>query len=461
MQLPNGPKTLPTFQLLQWISNPPAFLEKIAQKYGDVFTLSLGTRFPSWVFVSHPEGIQQVLDPKLFDAPGEGNKILQTLLGSQSLVILEGDRHKRQRQLLIPPFHGERMRNYGQLIRDITLEVMDKVLESQKETDKPFQIRTVTQNITLKAILKAVFGIDKGERYQKLEKLLSDVLELTGSPLKASILFFPALQKDWGAWSPWGKFVRQKAAIDAIVYAEIAERRQNPDLAGNDILSLLMSAQDDRSQGMTDEELRDELMTLLVAGHETTASALTWAFYWVHRQLEVYQKAIAELDNLPDASDVDEIVKLPYLNAICSETLRIYPVGITTFPRRARTTVEIMGNQIPAGTTTIIPIYLLHHRPDLYPQSNVFRPERFLERQFASCEYLPFGGGNRRCIGMAFALFEMKIVLGTVLSRYQLSLQSDRPVKPTRRGLTLAPSNGVSMKVLGKRQKLSSVLQNV
>ena len=213
-----------------------------------------------------------------------------------------------------------------------------------------------------------------------------------------------------------------------------------------------MSARDEAGQPMTDEELRDELMTLLMAGHETTASALTWALYWVYHLPEVHDKLLHELNPLGNDAHPYEIAKLPYLTAVCQETLRIYPVAITAFFRIPKEPFQVMGYEFEAGTGLIPCIYLTHHREDIYPEPKRFRPERFLERQFSQYEYLPFGGGNRRCIGLAFAQFEMKLVLATIVSRFQLALVDRRPVKPVRRGLTVAPPGGMRMVVTSERQ---------
>jgi cytochrome P450 len=230
--------------------------------------------------------------------------------------------------------------------------------------------------------------------------------------------------------------------LNELLVAEIQQRRvetQNLTSGRDDILSLLLAARDEAGQPMTDEELRDELLTLLFAGHETTASALAWALYWLDRLPEVKEKLLEEIDSLGSHPDPSAIAKLPYLNAVCCETLRIYPIAISPFPRILKVPMEIGGYQFQPGAILIISIYLTHQREDLYPQPKQFKPERFLERQFSPYEYLPFGGSNRRCIGAAFALFEMKLVLANILSNYDLTLASKRPVKPTRRGLTVAP----------------------
>jgi unspecific monooxygenase len=210
---------------------------------------------------------------------------------------------------------------------------------------------------------------------------------------------------------------------------------------------------------MTDVELRDELITLLFAGHETTATSLAWALYWIHHTPEVREKLLQELDSLGEKADPNTIFRLPYLNAVCSETLRLYPVAMLTLTRLVKSPLEIKGYQFEPGTLVIPSIYLTHHREDLYPNAKQFKPERFLERQFAPYEYLPFGGGNRRCIGMAFALFEMKLVLATVLSQWQMELADSKPVQPVRKGLLLGPAQGVRMVATGRRAQNKSVLE--
>ena len=353
---------------------------------------------------------------------------------------------------MMPPFHGERMRAYGQLISDIAEQVI-----SEWETGKPFSVRSSMQKISMRAILRAVFGLNEGARYHQLDQLLGSMLDEMSSPLSVSFLYFPILRKDLGSLSPWGNFLRRQQQIDNLIYEEITERREQPDSSRTDILNLLMSARDEAGNPMTDVELRDELMTLLVAGHETTATALTWALYWIHKLPAVRDRLLEELDSLGASPDSNAIFRLPYLSAVCSETLRIYPVGMLTFPRVVKSPCELMGYQLEPGTVAIGSIYLTHQREDLYPEPKQFKPERFLERQYSPYEYLPFGAGSRRCIGMAFALFEMKLVLAKILSSLELTLPDHRPVRPVRRGLTSGPS-AVRLVVTGKRLQNSRTL---
>jgi unspecific monooxygenase len=451
MKLPEGPTSPAIVQLIQWIIDPLEFLDSCAKRYGDTFTVNL-RNFEPFVFLSHPQAIREIFttDPKRFDS-GRGNKILESLVGENSLSLLDGDRHRQQRRLIMPPFHGERMQAYSQLIGDITEQVA-----SQWQVGKPICIRDQMQDITLQVIMQAVFGLQEGARYQRLKPLLAALLNMTDSPVSSSLLFLKFLQQDWGAWSPWGRFVRRRQQIYQLLQAEIDERRDQSHLEGDDVLSLMMSARDEQGQPMTDAELKDELMTLLFAGHETTATALAWAFYWIHKRPEVYEKLIQELDSLGTHPEPIAIAKLPYLTAICQETLRIYPVAFIAFPRITKAPMQIMGRDYDANTTLFPAIYLTHHRQDIYAEPEQFQPERFLERQFSPYEYLPFGGSSRRCVGLALAQMEMKLVLATILSHYQLALRDTKPVKPKRRGFTVSPTGGVQMVIKGVRYVPSS-----
>ena len=447
MTLPNRPKTPLLFQLFQWIVDPVGYMETTAKQYGEIFASPVGIGIGETIFLSNPQALQTILsNPQQFPSPGSLNGILKPLIGSNSVMMLDGQQHKMRRKLLMPPFHGERMQAYGQLICNITKQVTN-----EWAVGRPFYIRDTVQKITMRVILQAVFGLYEGPRYAQLEELLSARLNVTNSPLSATLFFVPFLAKDYGSWSPGAKIKRQEEKINELLYAEIHDRRAEKNSDRPDILSLLLSARDENGEGMRDEELRDELMTLLLAGHETTATALAWAFYWTHHVPNVKQKLLEEIDSLGENPDPMSIFKLPYLTAVCQETLRIYPVGIVTFPRVVQEPVEILGYRLDAGTMTVGCIYLLHHREDLYPEPKQFKPERFLERQFSTYEYMPFGTGVRRCIGAALAEFEMKLVLGTILKQYQLELAETRPVKPQRRSLSLGPSGGVKMIRKGDR----------
>ncbi|KAF3886799.1 MULTISPECIES: cytochrome P450 [Nostocales] len=438
--LPDGPRMPVFLRWMKFIFQPLEYVEDFAKTYGDNFTI-WGRDNSHKVYFSHPQALQQIFtaDSTQLEA-GKGNTILKFLVGANSLLLLDGNSHQRQRQLLAPPFHGDRMRAYGMAIAEITEQV-----SKTWENGKPFSIHLSMQEITLRVILRVVFGFDEGSRLEQMRYLLASLLNSMDSPLMFAALFLKFLQQDLGAWSPWGRVVNLLQQIDEMIYGLIRERRAESNQSREDVLSLMMHARDINGETMTDEELRDELMTLLVAGHETTAAALTWAFYWIDKLPEVREKLQRELDTVSHNPDLSTIAKLPYLTAVCQETLRIYPVAITASPRIVRSPIEIMGYNLPVGTIIFPSVYLAHHREEVYPQSKQFKPERFLERQFSPYEYLPFGGGTHRCIGMAFALYEMKLVLATILSQFQLSSANKHPARPVRRGLTLVPSEGMQM----------------
>jgi unspecific monooxygenase len=455
MSLPNQIQTAPFIQKLQWLFDPVKYLENAATKYPDIFTGDiLGFERPV-VFVNHPAGIQQIFtnDRKKFAALGEVNKLFQPLIGNTSTLMLDGDRHKQRRQLLMPPLHGERMRTYGSLICDITQKVL-----SQLPLNKSFSARTVTQEISLSVILEAVFGLHEGERYYQLQRLIALLMDVFQSPLASGFLLLPFLHQDLGPWSPWGQFLRIRQQIDKLLYAEIAERREEADSNRIDVLSLLMSAKDEAGNAMTDQELRDELMTLLLGGHETAATTMAWALYWIHYQPEIRDKLLQELDTLGDDPDPMTIFHLPYLTNIINETLRIYPVLVATLPRVVQEPADLLGHTLEPGTVVVGGIYLTHHRESLYADPEKFQPERFLNKQFSPYEYLPFGGGVRRCIGEALAMFEMKLVLAKILSNYQLELKSKQPEKAQRRGVSIAPAKGVKMIIKGRRVRQKSLI---
>jgi cytochrome P450 family 110 len=438
MALPEGPKAPSALQMFQWVTAPFPFMRSCHRRYGDCFTIRLSRRFGPLVLFSHPEALQVILtndDGKLFKAPGSLNVTLELITGTQSVFGLSDERHRRARRLLMPPFHGERMRSYGELICNIAEQVI-----SAYQPDEAFPARNPMQTISLRVILRAVFGLTDGPRFQQLENRLGTLLDRLSSPLSASLLFVPSLRHDFGPQSPWGRFIRNRQQIDQLIYDEIADRRKQTGLQRDDILTLLMAARDEAGEALSDVELRDELMTLLVAGHETTATALTWALYWIHRLPPVRQRLLQELDSLNNNFDPNVVFKLPYLNAVCSETLRIYPVALLTFPRVTQSRVALTGVTLEPGTTVAGCIYLAHRRKDAFSDPEEFKPERFLDQHYSPYEFLPFGGGVRRCIGMAFAQFEMKLVLSAVLSRFDLALTGARDVRQQRRGLVSGPS---------------------
>ncbi|MGD1899731.1 MAG: cytochrome P450 [Phormidesmis sp.] len=436
-------------QIFRWAIDPVGYMQKNFSRCGDVFQSPVSWNSPEqYHLLSRPEDIQYMLTHdtgRELSAPGELNNIFESLIGRQNVILLSGKQHKKRRQLIMPPFHREHLEKYNQAIQEITYRDIAGwwVGDSLDE-------RTAMQRITLQVILKVVFGFHQGKRYQKLKQLLSLRLNMSSTPLTSLIIFFPWLQKDIGDWSIGGRIRQLAEETDELLFAEIEERRASAHAGRMDILSLLIAAKDEEGNHLSNQDLRDELLTLIVAGHETTATALTWAMYWIHALPEVKQKLLSELEAFSESVDAGKLLKLPYLTAVCNETLRIHPVAMLTFPRRVEVPLELSGYQFSPGDLLVGCIYLLHQREDLYAQPQQFRPERFLERQFSPYEFMPFGGGVRRCIGTALAQCEMKIVLGTILSNMQLSLTSACPVEPARRGVTLGQNAPVRVKTIEK-----------
>ncbi|MGB3614403.1 MAG: cytochrome P450 [Elainellaceae cyanobacterium] len=443
----DGPKAKGLKRILRvfrLILQPTGYMDDNVRRYGPMF--KIGEERPL-VYVGDPDVVREIfaLDASAA-ATGQGNGVLRTMVGDHSILLLDDEAHQRQRKLLMPPFHGDRLRAYAQLICDITRQV-----SADWKPGQSIVARQPMQAITLGIILRAVFGLSEGERLTQLQQSMSAMLDSFESPLSASFLFFPQLQKDLGAWSPWGQFIRRRERIRALLHAEISDRRRELAEAGagdkDDILTMLLQAKDESGQGMSDEELHDELVTLLLAGHETTASALVWMLYWIHYLPEVQQKLRAELAELGNDPDPMAIAKLPYLTAVCQEALRIYPITPTTFVRVLRQPMTLAGYSFDEGTALMPATYILHQNPEVYPEPKQFKPERFLERQYAPHEYLPFGGGHRRCIGSALAMMELKLTVATLLQDFEFVLPRPRPLLPARRGLTLAPPASMKIKV--------------
>ncbi|MDB9313730.1 cytochrome P450 [Spirulina sp. CS-785/01] len=434
--------TPPLWQTFQLVLNPIRFFEKSSRRYGDIFsTRVLGLDSPPVVFVSHPEAVKQVFTaPGGTFALGKVTDVFRPLTGPQSLIMLDGASHLRQRKLLMPPLHGQSLQSYGQTIQDITLDTLSRLPKK-----RVFRLRPYLAEITLDIILRVVFGIGRGQRYERLKGLISQLLEEITQPLYSTCFFFPPLQKDLGVWSPWGHFLQQQREIDELIYQEIRERRQQQEDLGMDVLSLLLRAEDEAGQGMTDEELRDQLITLLLLGHETTASALDWAFYWIYSQDVVLSRLEQELNTVGTQAAPHELCQLPYLQAVCQETLRTYPIAIIAQPRVLQEDYTIHNYLLTKDTIVVPNIYLAHHREGTFQQSDQFNPDRFLNRTFTAYEFFPFGGGSRSCIGAAFALFEMQVILGTMVAETRFQLQNRLPAKPVRRGITFVPSGGCRM----------------
>jgi len=405
------------------------------ERYGDVFTVPLLV-FGVGVYVCDPSAIRELLTGDQSDLhAGEANAPLSAVLGESSLLTLDGREHLRQRKLLLPPFQGSAIQNFRTVIRDVAAADIGGWREGER-----FVMHERMRALTFEVIVRAVFGVTDAERIKRLRSTLVAVLDMQ------AVLFLPnMLRRDVGRFSPWGQFQHRLRAADVLIYEEIAMRRSAPDLDDRtDVLSLLLRARDEDGQPMTDLELRDELMTMLLAGHETTATGLAFAFDLLLRNPRVLQRLREELTAGNDDT---------YLDAVVTETLRLRPV----IDANARTLTQprtIGGWDLPPGIRVYPAIAVIHLRDDLYPQPHEFRPERFIDSEAQSYAWLPFGGGIRRCIGASLAQAEMAEVIRAIVS--SVDLQPRRPnLEPVvMRGITLVPQHGTPVVVRGVDGKL-------
>jgi cytochrome P450 family 110 len=442
-KLPPGPK----FSLLQtalYTRDAYRFLIDTERKYGDPFMVP--TLNGTIVVTGVPSTVQQIFSAEPDTYLPFGASAIEPVVGPNSLLLVHGAQHRRDRKLLTPPLHGTRMRAYAETIRQAAKTAMSSWREHQ-----PFVMQTSTQWISLEVILRAVFGV-QGEA--RLAAFRAAIIELVAAAVP-SLLFFPVLRRPWGGLSPYNRYARAMAEIDRLIHEEIAARRADAGTTREDILSLLLSARDDTGAGMSEPELRDELLTLLFAGHETTGIALAWAIYWLHQHPPALERLRADIDALGDDPEPDAIAKLPYLDAVCNETLRLHPI-VPDVPRMLARPLELAGYQLAPPLGVAVATTLVHRREDLYPEPAKFRPERFLERRFGPFEFTPFGGGHRRCIGAAFATYELKLVLATFLRHTHLELAEPGAVLPARRNVVLGPDTGVRMVLRERRAHRSA-----
>jgi cytochrome P450 len=416
-------------------------MDECAERFGETFTLRL-PQSPPIVLFSDPEAIKAIFTGDEEDLrAGEANFRLEPILGRHSLLILDGREHLRERRMLQPPFHGDRMLAYGPVMRDIAAGAV-----ARWPHGRPFPLHPEMQGVTLDVILRTVFGLDEGARKRELRSALIDLLALgsNGQTLLA------AQQSNGTRGVVVARFYDARDSVDRLLYAEIAARRRADVSGRGDILSLLVQARYEDGEPLEDRALRDELMTMLLAGHETTATALAWAVSHVLGDRAVHARLLDELRAAgPAPLDPQRTVKLEYLDAVCRETLRLTPI-VPLVGRRLTRAMSIGGVDLPAGVVASPCIYLAHRRAARWPEPERFRPERFLESRPTPYEFLPFGGGVRRCLGMAFALVEMKIVLAEVFSRAELRAAPGYQVRVVRRSVTLAPSEG--MPVVAERR---------
>jgi len=421
--LPPGSRAPALAQGVSYARDPLGFLGKRQQRYGDIFSVNFPF-FGRVVYVARPDLVKEVFTgpPAVFHA-GEANAtVLEPALGPNSVLTLDDEPHMRQRKLLLPPFHGERVERYGELIVEMTRREMESW-----PVGEPFALRPHTQRITLAVIMRAVFGVHDEARLDRFERLIDDFAKRVGV-----ITSFPMLRRNLGPGSPWPRFQRSRAALDEFIYEEIRLRRAAPGYAErDDVLSLLLSARDEEGEAMSDRELRDELVTVLGAGHETTATGLAWAVERLVRNQEV----LAKLRDSLAKGEAD------YLNATVKETLRARPV-IVDVARKLKAPATVGGYELPAGQFVLPAIAALHYREDLFPEPEQFRPERFLDGKADNYAWIPFGGGVRRCIGAAFAEYEMRLILREFVERAALRPLDPAPERVRVRNITLAPAKG-------------------
>jgi cytochrome P450 len=434
-QLPPGPSVPTVVQMMATWTRPAASLERL-RPYGKRITVRLPFQ-PPFVMLWDPADIKEVFTaPPDVLHPGEGARILEPLIGRNSVILLDEDEHLEQRRLLLPAFHGERM----QRLTGLMTELAEREVASWP-TDEPVALHPRLQRVTLEIILRVVFGLEEGPELDRLRDLLTDVLAFTESPL--SVL--PPMMRALG-WMPrLRRFNAQLRDTDALIFSLIEQRRAELAAGGgadrDDILSMLLAARHQDASVMSEQELRDELMTALVAGHETSASQLAWALERLAREPAARARLVEEVD----AGESDE-----YLSATITEILRLRPVLPNAEPRLTKREVEIGGYRYPPGVVLMASAYLVHHDPEIYPEPRAFRPERFLGTSPGTYTWIPFGGGRRRCLGASFAVQEMKVVLRAALRRYEIRAVSGRPETTRRRSITFSPAGGTTV-VLRRR----------
>jgi cytochrome P450 family 110 len=433
MALPPGPKIPAVVQTLELSVRPFTLLRRCAEHFGDPFTIKIvGNRI--YVIVSDPATIREIFAGlNGIDPIGIGNDELRPALGDHSLLLLDGAEHKRHRKVLAPPFSSNSVPAYRDLIHRIT-----ERLSSGWQQGATIPIYDAMQEIALEVILSIVFGTNMGSRLEEFKTGVSNFMHCVSGPVG----YFPALQKDLGPWSPGGKVLRTKRELDKLIFDEITRRRQAQNGKGNGVISALLNAGEVGEEPFSDQEIHDELITLILAGHDPTTAALAWAMYWIHQDLSIARKLREEMsETAPDRPE-----DWAYLDAIVNETLRIHPM-FPTVERKMRVPVKIMGYVIDPGVRITPCVYLMHHRPELFPEPERFRPERFLERRYAPYEFFPFGGGSRRCIGAHFAHYQMKVILSSLLRRYSFEALNEGKVRAVLRGASIGPSGPVRMRV--------------
>jgi cytochrome P450 len=401
-------------------------------RYGDPFTWP--TFLGRVVVTGDPMGIREILtaDPAIYSALGA--ELLGPVLGANNLILLSGEPHRAMRRFYGPQFHGERLPDYGAAIARIAGEHA-----ARWPRDRPFVVEDTMRAISLDVILEIVLGLGDASTRDVFKGAILQAIQA----LKPSFMFIPGLRRSMLGLSAWARFRRRAAAAAALFEQEVSARRAG-DNQRHDLLSTLIAARKEDGTAFGGEEILEQMMSFIGAGHETTASALTWAFFHIHRRPSVKERLLDELRALGKETDPVAVTRLPFLDAVCSEALRLNPVA-PLIGRTLRSNLTLKGHTLPAGLSVGINIVALHRRPDLYPDPDRFSPERFLGRELGPFEYLPFGGGSRRCLGAAFAVYEMKLVLATVLRAHALELTDRGDVRAALRNTTASPAKKIKM----------------
>jgi cytochrome P450 len=425
--LPPGPRLPAAAQFVGFWMRPLAYLERCRARYGKRFTIRLPLT-PPFVMLTDPDEVKEVFTaPPDVLRPGQGARVLEPVVGANSVILLDEGAHMEQRKLILPAFHGERMERLSGLMEEVAAE---EVAVLPREV--PVALHPRMQELTLKIILRAVFGIEPGPRFEALCQRLQTMLAFGDRPIslvppKPDSLVARALERV----GPFVEFVRNQEEVDKILFELIAERRAS-ESDGDDVLAMLLEARHEGGSPMSEQEIRDELLTLLVAGHETTATSLAWAFERLVREPAVLARLVEEIDAGETA----------YVTATIQETLRARPVLPNVAPRLVAKPIEVGGWSYPTGCSLVANGYLIHHDPDIYPDPHAFRPERFLEQPPGTYTWIPFGGGRRRCIGASFAMLEMQVVLQTILGSCSVSAAAGGVEVARRRNITVRPVAG-------------------
>jgi len=450
--LPPGPSLHPLRQTLRFARDPCGFQEECARRHGELFTLRLIGQAPA-VYVGSPEGVRELLAQSPQDLrSGEGAAVLRFLLGARSLTCLDGAPHQRDRKLMMPPLHGERLLAYGGRMRDLTARVVDGWRPGE-----PVSLVAETKRITLEVFLDSVFGIPEGPTRDRFRALLLSYLDLCMRPVSLaiwSLLPGEALRRRLtgvaglsdrlpGSLRRWLPFALARVVreLDAAILEYIAEKRRQLD--ERDVISALIAARDENGVGLTDAELHDEMLTMLVGGHETTATSLAFALQEIALHADVHDRIADECKVVFGEAELDptRVKELVYLEATVKEALRLHPIA-PGFVRKVAAPVRLRGYDLPRGVSAMGSMHLVHRSPAIWPEPERFLPERFFGLRPKPYEYFPFGGGVRTCIGMAFALFEMKVVLATILRRVRLELE-EAPAEARLHGVLWGPSHAM------------------